>query len=66
MTTSPFSSQTDPEYDATQQYDTPSDIQSVEARWIAEGFPDEARLAALADEAVAQALSGTGAGATSA
>jgi hypothetical protein len=35
MTTSPFSSQTDPEYDATQQYDTPSDIQSVEARWIA-------------------------------
>ena len=35
MATSPFSSQTDPEYDATQQYDTPSDIQSVEARWIA-------------------------------
>ncbi|EMD96376.1 hypothetical protein COCC4DRAFT_155192 [Bipolaris maydis ATCC 48331] len=35
MATSSFSSQTDPEYDATQQYDTPSDIQSVEARWIA-------------------------------
>jgi hypothetical protein len=35
MTTSSFSSQIDTAYDATQQYDTPSDIQSVEARWIA-------------------------------
>ncbi|TGX52382.1 CCA tRNA nucleotidyltransferase [Sphingomonas gei] len=31
-------------------------LRAVEDRWIAEGFPDEARVAALADEAVAQLL----------
>jgi poly(A) polymerase len=31
-------------------------LRMVETQWIAEGFPDEARVAALADEAVAQTL----------
>lgn len=31
-------------------------LRTVETQWIAEGFPDEARVAALADEAVAQTL----------
>jgi hypothetical protein len=35
MTTSPFPSEADLSCDPTQPYDTPSDVQSVEARWIA-------------------------------
>ena len=31
-------------------------MQSIEARWIAEGFPDKARVDSIADEAVAQAF----------
>ena len=31
-------------------------LRMVETRWIAEGFPDEGRVAALADDAVAQTL----------
>ena len=31
-------------------------LKAIEDRWIAEGFPDAARVAAIADEAVAQAL----------
>ncbi len=31
-------------------------MKEIERRWIAEGFPDEGRVSALADEAVAQAL----------
>lgn len=34
-------------------------LQAVERRWIGEGFPDEARVSALADEEVAQALRAT-------
>ncbi|MBB4098181.1 CCA tRNA nucleotidyltransferase [Sphingomonas kyeonggiensis] len=34
-------------------------MKQVEEAWIAEGFPDEARVSALADEAVAQALRST-------
>jgi poly(A) polymerase len=33
-------------------------LQAVEARWIAEGFPDLARVRVIADEVVAQALGG--------
>jgi poly(A) polymerase len=33
-------------------------LKAVEARWIAEGFPDEARTAAIAREVVAQSLGG--------
>jgi hypothetical protein len=35
MTTSPFPSEADLSCDPTQPYDTPSDVQSIEARWIA-------------------------------
>jgi hypothetical protein len=35
MTTSPFPSEADLSCDPTQQYDTPSDVQLIEARWIA-------------------------------
>jgi hypothetical protein len=31
-------------------------MQEVEGRWIAEGFPNAARVAEIADELVAQAL----------